>query len=105
MGYWYLPNQKLLTYIKEAYKDSNGIYGSRNIHKDLGELGFLVNKKRVARLMSEAKLYGVGTHKRKPYSKASTVHKAHFFFNAFFFALDFAFFLSAFSLLFLKPFF
>jgi len=27
--------------------------------------------------MSEAKLYGVGTYKRKPYSKAGAVHKAH----------------------------
>jgi putative transposase len=32
---------------------------------------------KVARLMSEAKLYGVGTYKRKPYSKAGPVHKAH----------------------------
>lgn len=70
-------NQKLLTHIKEAYKESNGVYGSRNIHKDLKDLGFHVNKKRVARLMSEAQLYGVGTYKRKPYSKAGSVHKAH----------------------------
>jgi len=70
-------NKKLLTYIKEAYKKSNGVYGSRNIHKDLGELGIHVNKKRVARLMSEAKLYGVGTYKRKPYSKAGSTHKVH----------------------------
>ena len=70
-------NQKLLTHIKEAYKESNGVYGSRNIHKDLKELGIHVNKKRVARLMSEAKLYGLGTYKRKPYSKAGSVHQAH----------------------------
>ena len=70
-------NQKLLTYTKESYKESNGVYGSRNIHKDLKELGMNVNKKRVARLMGEAKLYGVGTYKRKPYSKAGAVHKAH----------------------------
>jgi len=72
-----LENKKLLTHIKEAYKESNGVYGSRNIHKDLKELGIYVNKKRVARLMSEEKLYGVGTYKRKPYSKAGAVHKAH----------------------------
>jgi putative transposase len=70
-------NQKLLTHIKESYKESNGVYGSRNIHKDLKELGIHVNKKRVARLMSEAKLYGVGTYKRKPYSKAGALNKAH----------------------------
>ena len=34
-----LENQKLFTHIKEAYKESNGVYGSRNIHKDLKELG------------------------------------------------------------------
>jgi len=70
-------NNKLLTHIKEAYKESSGVYGSRNIHKDLKELGIHVNKKRVARLMSEAKLYGVGTYKRKPYSKAGALNKAH----------------------------
>jgi len=72
-----LENQELLVHIKEAYKESNGIYGYRNIHKDLKELGMHVNKKRVARLMSAAKLYGAGTYKRKPYSKAGAVHKAH----------------------------
>jgi len=72
-----VENQKLLTYIKKAYKESGGVYGSRNIHKDLQELGIYVNKKRVARLMSEAKLYGVGTYKRKPYSKVGTMNKAH----------------------------
>jgi len=72
-----LENQELLIQIKDAFKASNGVYGHRNIHKDLKELGIHVNKKRVARLMSEAKLYGVGTYKRKPYSKAGPLHKAH----------------------------
>jgi putative transposase len=27
-------NQKLLQHIKTAYKEANGIYGYRNIHKD-----------------------------------------------------------------------
>ena len=70
-------NKELLIHIKEAYKESNGVYGSRNIHKDLKELGIHVNKKRVAKLMSVAKLYGTGTYKRKPYSKAGALHKAH----------------------------
>ena len=72
-----LENQELLIQIKDAFKASNGVYGHRNIHKDLKELGIHVNKKRVARLMSEAKLYGVGTYKRKPYSKAGPAHKAY----------------------------
>lgn len=70
-------NQELLFHIKEAYKESNGIYGYRNIHKDLKELGIHVNKKRVARLMNEARIYGVGMYKRKPKHKAGAIHKAH----------------------------
>ncbi len=72
-----LENQELLVQIKDAFKASNGVYGHRNIHKDLKELGIHVNKKRVARLMRETKLYGVGTYKRKPYSKSGPAHKAH----------------------------
>jgi len=72
-----VENQGLLVHIKEAFKASNRVYGYRNIHKDLKELGIHVNKKRVARLMSEAKLYGVGTYKRKPYSKPGPAHKAY----------------------------
>lgn len=72
-----LENQELLVYIKEAYKESSGVYGHRNIHKDLKELGIRINRKRVARLMSEAKLYGVGTYKRRPQSKVGPAHKAH----------------------------
>ena len=72
-----LENQELLVKIKEAYKESNGIYGYRNIHKDLKELGIHVNKKRVARLMSEAKLFGVGTYKRRPKGRPGPIHKAH----------------------------
>jgi len=53
-----LGNQELLVHIKEAYKESNGIYGHRDIHKDLKELGIHVNKKR------DAKLFGVGISKK-----------------------------------------
>ena len=70
-------NHKLLDKIKEIYQECNGIYGYRNIHKDLIASGIKVNQKRVARLMQEAKLYGVGTYKRRPRHKAGAVHKAH----------------------------
>ena len=30
-----IKNQQILQEIKKAYKESNGIYGYRNIHKDL----------------------------------------------------------------------
>jgi len=67
----------LIVHIRSAFKESNGIYGYRNIHKDLQASGINVNKKRVARLMSMARLYGVGTYKRKPRHKAGAIHKAH----------------------------
>lgn len=70
-------NQKLLVEIKKAYKESNGIYGYRNIHKDLKASNIHVNKKRVARLMKVAKLCGIGNYKRKPKYKAGSIHKAH----------------------------
>ena len=70
-------NNKLLEHIKSAYKESNGIYGYRNIHKDLKASNIHVNKKRVARLMKEAKLCGIGNYRRKPKYKAGSIHKAH----------------------------
>jgi putative transposase len=39
-----LDNKKILVHIKEAYTASNGVSGSRNIHKDLQELGIHINK-------------------------------------------------------------
>ena len=71
-----VKNQKLLEYIKNAYKEANGIYGYRNIHKDLKASGIDVNKKRVARLMRESKLFGIGNYKRKPKYKVGSLHKA-----------------------------
>jgi putative transposase len=43
-----------------------------SLFRDLG-----LTQRLTARLMSEAKLYGVGTYKRKPYSKAGPAHKAY----------------------------
>ncbi len=72
-----IKNQQILQEIKKAYKESNGIYGYRNIHKDLKASNIHVNKKRVARLMKEAKLCGIGNYRRKPKYKAGAIHKAH----------------------------
>lgn len=72
-----IENQEILRHIKQAYKEANGIYGYRNVHKDLKASGIHVNKKRVSRLMSEARLFGVGTYRRKPKYKAGARHKAH----------------------------
>jgi putative transposase len=70
-------NKKLLEHIVDAFKEANGIYGYRNIHRELKASGIHVNKKRVARLMREAKLFGLGIYKRKPKHKAGALHKAH----------------------------
>lgn len=45
-------NIVILSEIKKSYKESNCIYGYRNIHKYLQELGFKINRKRVVKLMS-----------------------------------------------------
>ena len=72
-----LTNQVILAEIQKSHQESNGIYGYRNIHKDLIASGIHINKKRVARLMTQAKLYGVGSYKRKPKHKAGAKHKAY----------------------------
>jgi len=70
-------NKILLEKITEAYEQSNRTYGYRNVHKDLAEAGVAVNKKRVARLMSLHKLYGVGMVKKRPKHKSGRPHHAH----------------------------
>jgi len=47
------------------------------IHKWLKVLGIYVNKKRVARFMSEAKLFGVEIYKRKQRYKVGALHKSY----------------------------
>ncbi len=41
-----IENQQLIIHIKNAFKASSGIYGYRNIHKDLSASGIHVNKKK-----------------------------------------------------------
>ena len=72
-----LENYKILEHIKHSYKEANGIYGYRNVHRDLKALGIHVNKKRVARLMRESSLFGLGNYHRKPKHRAGAKHKAH----------------------------
>jgi transposase InsO family protein len=53
---WVRRDEILLEKIKESHRQSNGRYGSPNIHKDLREWGYRCSRKRVARLMREAGL-------------------------------------------------
>jgi len=70
-----LEDARLLPEIKQSYADSQGIYGSPRVHRDLREAGFLCSEKRVARLMREAKLKSVRGYRRPRYkaSKPSLV--------------------------------
>jgi putative transposase len=44
-------NKELLMHIEQAHKESHGTYGSPRVLKDIKELGFVVGRNRVARLM------------------------------------------------------
>lgn len=57
----------LLAEIQQSYADSQGIYGSPRIHRDLREAGYRCGVKRVARLMSAAKLCSVRGYRRPRY--------------------------------------
>ena len=57
-------NDKLLEHIKSAYKESNGIYGYRNIHKDLKASNIHVNKKKSCKTYEKAKLCGIGNYRK-----------------------------------------
>ena len=57
-----MEDAKLLLEIKQSYEDSQGIYGSPRVHRDLREAGLSV-----ARLMREAKLKSVRGYRRPRY--------------------------------------
>ena len=59
-----LEDERLLIEIRRSYHDSYGIYGSPRIHRDLLEAGHRCGEKRVARLMSEAKLKSIRGYKK-----------------------------------------
>jgi len=60
-------DEALTVAIQQSFEDSEGIYGSPRIHRDLREAGVLCGKKRVARLMQAAKLRSVRGYKRPRY--------------------------------------
>lgn len=59
-----LEDQQLLVEIRQSYEDSYGIYGSPRIHRDLREAGHRCGVKRVARLMSQAKIKSMRGYRR-----------------------------------------
>lgn len=60
-------DEALTTAIKQSFEDSQGIYGSPGILRDLREAGVRCGKKRVARIMQAAKLRSVRGYKRPRY--------------------------------------
>ena len=51
--------------IERIHRDSRGTYGAPRIHFELRALGLRCARKRVARLMGEAGLFGCGGRRRK----------------------------------------
>jgi putative transposase len=62
-----LRDERLLVDIQQSFANSNGIYGSPRVHRDLREDGIVCSEKRVARLMKQAKLCSVRGYKRPRY--------------------------------------
>jgi putative transposase len=62
-----LADDAMLVSIKQFFEDSQGIYGSPRVHRDLREEGIRCGEKRVARLMQQAQLRSVRGYKRPRY--------------------------------------
>ncbi len=62
-----LADEAMLVTIKQSFEDSQGIYGSPRVHRDLREEGIRCGQKRVARLMQQAQLRSVRGYKRPRY--------------------------------------
>ena len=67
----------LKAHIKAFHTRSDGTYGAPRIWRDLMDMGILVSKKRVARLMREIGICGVSRRKRTQTTvKAQKANKA-----------------------------
>ena len=59
-----VADESLLVSIKRSFENSQGIYGSPRVHRDLREEGILCGEKRVARLMRQGQLRSLRGYKR-----------------------------------------
>ncbi len=59
-----IEDERLVKLIREAYKASDGVYGSPRVFLDLREAGERVGRKRVARLMREHRIRAVRGYKK-----------------------------------------
>ena len=62
-----VADESLLVSIKRSFENSQGIYGSPRVHRDLREEGILCGEKRVARLMRQGQLRSLRGYKRPRY--------------------------------------
>ena len=51
-------NKDLLVVIQQIFAQNKGRYGARRVHKELVNRGYVINHKRVQRIMHEAGLFG-----------------------------------------------
>lgn len=51
-------NKDLLVVIQQIFTQNKGRYGVRRVHKELVNIGYIINHKRVQRIMHEAGLFG-----------------------------------------------
>ena len=56
----------LLVHVRSCHRSSGGAYGAPRIHEELREQGIRVAKKRIARVMQEARIYGQKPRKFVP---------------------------------------
>jgi len=68
-------DRRVLTLIRNSYEASGRVYGSPRVHLDLREMGEVINKKRVARIMREHGIRAVYGYKspRTRYGRPSIV--------------------------------
>ena len=67
-----LEDVQLLVEIHRSFDESQGIYGSPRIHRDLREAGLQCSENRVARLMRSAKIKSIRGY-RKPRFKSGRI--------------------------------
>lgn len=68
-----LEDRRIFREIERSYHETNGIYGSPRIHRDLRAVGIRCGRKRVARLMREHGLVAIRGYKKQRYKASQPV--------------------------------
>ena len=62
-----IEDKRLLSLIRDSYRDSGGAYGSPRIFLDLREEGETCGRHRVARIMKQSRIKAIRSYKRPRY--------------------------------------